>query len=101
MLPVRVCGLRWRIEYSRMRAKLYNKAVRREVPIAWRDPDGLLIESVIDFAFEHAGGWTVIDYKTDEEFRGDEPAYRRQAGMYAAAINAANGAPVAALLMRV
>ena len=74
---------------------------RREVPIAWRDPDGLLIEGVIDLAFEHAGGWTVIDYKTDEEFRGDEPAYRRQAGMYAAAVNAANGAPVAALLMRV
>ncbi|HEX5022064.1 MAG TPA: PD-(D/E)XK nuclease family protein, partial [Candidatus Binatia bacterium] len=74
---------------------------RREVPIAWRDPNGLLIEGVIDLAFEHAGGWTVIDYKTDEEFRADEPAYRRQAGMYAAAINAANGAPVAALLMRV
>ena len=53
---------------------------RREVPIAWRDPDGLLIEGVIDLAFEHAGGWTVIDYKTDEEFRGDEPAYRRQVG---------------------
>jgi hypothetical protein len=43
----------------------------------------------------------VIDFKTDEEFRGDEPAYRRQVGMYAAAINAATGAPVAALLMRV
>jgi ATP-dependent helicase/nuclease subunit A len=74
---------------------------RREVPIAWRDPNGLLIEGVIDLAFEHAGGWTVIDYKTDEEFRGNEPAYQRQAGMYAAAIKAANGAPVAALLMRV
>jgi ATP-dependent helicase/nuclease subunit A len=74
---------------------------RREVPIAWRDPDGLLIEGVIDLAFEQAGGWTVIDFKTDEEFRGDEPAYRRQVGMYAAAIKAANGAPVSALLMRV
>jgi ATP-dependent helicase/nuclease subunit A len=74
---------------------------RREVPIAWRDPDGLLIEGVIDLAFEQAGGWTVIDFKTDEEFRGDEPAYRRQVGMYAAAIKAANGVPVSALLMRV
>jgi ATP-dependent exoDNAse (exonuclease V) beta subunit len=74
---------------------------RREVPIVWRDSEGLLIEGVIDLAFEQAGTWTVIDFKTDEEFRGDEPAYRRQVGMYAAAINAANGAPVAALLMRV
>ena len=74
---------------------------RREVPIAWRDPDGLLVEGVIDLAVEHADGWTVIDFKTDEEFRADEPAYRRQVAMYAAAIKAASGAPVAALLMRV
>jgi ATP-dependent exoDNAse (exonuclease V) beta subunit len=74
---------------------------RREVSIAWRDSDGSLIEGVIDLAFEQAGGWTVIDFKTDEEFRGDEPAYRRQVGMYAAAIKAANGASVAAFLMRV
>ncbi|HEX9274126.1 MAG TPA: PD-(D/E)XK nuclease family protein, partial [Candidatus Binatia bacterium] len=74
---------------------------RREAPIAWRDPDGLLVEGVIDLAFEQAGGWTVIDFKTDEEFRGNEPAYRRQVRMYASAIQAANGARVAALLMRV
>ncbi len=74
---------------------------RREVPIAWRDTNGLLIEGVVDLAFEQAGGWTVIDFKTDEEFRGNEPAYRRQVGMYASAIQAANGARVSALLMRV
>ena len=74
---------------------------RREVPIAWRDSEGSLIEGAIDLAFERAGSWTVIDFKTDEELRADEPVYRRQVGMYAAAINAANGSPVAALLMRV
>ena len=74
---------------------------RREVPIAWLDSNGLLIEGVIDLAFERAGGWTVIDFKTDEEFRGDETAYRRQVGIYKAAIKAANGAPVSAVLMRV
>jgi ATP-dependent exoDNAse (exonuclease V) beta subunit len=74
---------------------------RREVPIAWRDTNGLLIEGVIDLAFEQAGGWTVIDFKTDEEFGGNEPAYRRQVGMYASAIQAANGARVSALIMRV
>ncbi|HEX4989955.1 MAG TPA: PD-(D/E)XK nuclease family protein, partial [Candidatus Binatia bacterium] len=74
---------------------------RREAPIAWRDPDGLLVEGVIDLAFEQTDGWTVIDFKTDEEFRGNEPAYRRQLGMYASAIRAANGARVTALLMHV
>ena len=74
---------------------------RREVPITWRDPEGLLVEGVIDLAFEQTDGWTVVDFKTDEEFRGNEPAYRRQVGMYAAAIQAANGARVSALLIRV
>jgi ATP-dependent exoDNAse (exonuclease V) beta subunit len=73
---------------------------RREVPIVWRDPDGLLVEGVVDLAFEQGEGWTVIDFKTDEEFRGNEPAYRRQVGMYASAIGAATGVRVAALLMR-
>jgi ATP-dependent helicase/nuclease subunit A len=74
---------------------------RREVPIAWRDKNGSLIEGVIDLAFAQTDGWTVIDFKTDEEFRGNELAYRRQVGMYAAAVEAANGAQVSAVLMRV
>jgi ATP-dependent exoDNAse (exonuclease V) beta subunit len=74
---------------------------RREVPIAWRDADGLLTEGVIDLAFEQAKAWTVIDFKTDEEFRGNELSYRRQVGTYASAIQAANGARVSAVLMRV
>jgi ATP-dependent exoDNAse (exonuclease V) beta subunit len=72
---------------------------RRETPIAWRDPDGSLIEGVVDLAFEQSGGWTVIDFKTDEEFRANETAYQRQVGMYAKAIEAATGAEVAQVLM--
>jgi ATP-dependent exoDNAse (exonuclease V) beta subunit len=74
---------------------------RREAPIAWRDADGWLIEGVVDLAFEEAEGWTVIDFKTDEEFRGNELAYRRQVGMYASGIQAAKAAQVSAILMRV
>ena len=74
---------------------------RREVPVGWRNSDGLLIEGVIDLAFEQSEGWKVIDFKTDEEFRGNEPVYKRQVAMYAAAIEAASGKRVAALLMRV
>jgi ATP-dependent exoDNAse (exonuclease V) beta subunit len=71
------------------------------VPIAWRDTDGSLTEGVIDLAFEQTEGWTVIDFKTDEEFRGNESVYRRQVGMYARAVEAAKGAQVSALLVRV
>ncbi len=74
---------------------------RREVPIAWRDNSGSLVEGVIDLAFQQADGWMVIDFKTDEEFRGNELAYRRQVAMYASGIRAANGGRVSALVMRV
>jgi ATP-dependent exoDNAse (exonuclease V) beta subunit len=87
--------------FDRARQAAQQGRCRREVPIAWRNTEGLLIEGIIDLAFEQAEGWTVIDFKTDEEFRGNEPAYRRQVGMYVSAIEAANGARVSALLMRV
>ena len=74
---------------------------RREVPVVWRDSNGVLIEGVVDLAFEQIDGWIVIDFKTDEEFRGNELAYRRQVEMYAAAIQAAIGTPVSPVLMRV
>jgi ATP-dependent exoDNAse (exonuclease V) beta subunit len=86
---------------NRARDAAQHGRCRREVPVAWRDANGLLIEGVIDLAFEQVGDWTVIDFKTDEEFSGNEPAYRRQVGMYASAIQAANCAQVSALLMRV
>jgi len=74
---------------------------RRETPVAWRDADGSLIEGIVDLAFEQGQEWTIIDFKTDEELGGNESAYRRQVGMYAAAIQAANGATVSAVLMQV
>jgi ATP-dependent exoDNAse (exonuclease V) beta subunit len=87
--------------FDEARSAALEGRCRREVPIAWREGDGSLIEGVIDLAFEGAEGWTVVDFKTDEEFRGNESAYRRQVGMYAAAVGAANGRPALAILMRV
>ena len=41
-------------------------------------PDGTLVEGIVDLAFEEAGEWTVVDYKTDREIaarrRGPIPA---------------------------
>jgi ATP-dependent exoDNAse (exonuclease V) beta subunit len=72
---------------------------RREVPIAWRDGE-TLIEGVIDLAFEDDAGWIVLDFKTDEELRGDTRA-GRQVGLYAAAINKATERPASAVVLRV
>jgi ATP-dependent exoDNAse (exonuclease V) beta subunit len=87
--------------FVRARQAARRDRCRREVPVMWRAADDSLLEGVIDLAFEDDSGWTVVDFKTDEEIGGNENAYRRQVAMYAEAIAAAKGARVSALLMRV
>ena len=43
---------------------------RREVPVAVVASDGVVVEGVVDAAFVDAGGWTVVDFKTDVEIAG-------------------------------
>jgi ATP-dependent helicase/nuclease subunit A len=65
-------------------------------------PDGTLIEGIVDLAFEEAGEWTVVDYKTDREVAASgEEQYRRQVALYASAIAQATGQPARGILMRV
>jgi ATP-dependent exoDNAse (exonuclease V) beta subunit len=59
------------------------------------------MEGVVDIAFEQDRRWIVIDFKTDEDLGEHEIVYRRQVGLYAAAIEAATGRPATAMLMRV
>jgi ATP-dependent helicase/nuclease subunit A len=59
------------------------------------------MEGVVDLAFEQDQRWIVIDFKTDEDLGQNETVYRRQVGLYAAAIEAATGRPATAMLMRV
>jgi ATP-dependent exoDNAse (exonuclease V) beta subunit len=72
---------------------------RREVPIAWREKDGGLVEGVIDLAFKEDGRWALVDFKTEEELRSTEAAYRRQLGLYAAAVASACESPVSSFLL--
>ncbi len=83
------------------RAAAKQNRCRREAPIAWRDPEGFLTEGVVDLAFEQDQRWIVVDFKTDADLGENEIAYRRQVGLYAAAVEAATGRPVTAMLMRV
>ena len=89
----------WVFDQARSAAKQH--LCRREAPIAWRDHEGFLMEGVVDIAFEQDRRWIVIDFKTDEDLGEHEIVYRRQVGLYAAAIEAATGRPATAMLMRV
>ena len=74
--------------------------LRREIPVAHDRADGLLAEGVIDLAFREAAGWVVVDFKTDAELIAPRQ-YEEQLRLYAAAITAATGEPVQALLFGV
>src|SRR4051812_22527382 len=86
----------------RARAADARGACRRETPITYTAADGTLIEGIVDLAFEEAGEWIVVNYKTDREIAATgEDRYRRQVALYASAIAQATGRPSRAVLMRV
>ena len=86
----------------RARAADARGACRRETPITCTLRDGLLVEGVVDMAFEEHGEWTVVDYKTDRELASvGEDRYRRQVALYASAIAQATGQPSKGVLVRV
>jgi hypothetical protein len=72
---------------------------RRETPVVWRDGDRI-VEGVVDLAFEEEDRWTLVDFKTDEEF-GPGATHQRQVGFYASAVEAACARPVSAFLLRI
>jgi ATP-dependent exoDNAse (exonuclease V) beta subunit len=86
----------------RARAADARGACRRETPVTYTLPDGTMLEGIVDLAFEEAGEWTVVDYKTDRELAASgEDRYRRQVALYASAIAQATGQPAHGVLMRV
>jgi ATP-dependent exoDNAse (exonuclease V) beta subunit len=84
-----------------LRAAAAAPVVRRETPLSLVDDDGILVEGVVDLAFRDGAGWTVIDYKTDQELAARADVYRRQVALYARALMAATGIPARAVLLRV
>src|SRR5262249_20944577 len=73
---------------------------RRECPVTTVEPDGTLLEGVVDLAFEEAGGWTVVDFKTNGELAGSLARYRRQVSAYASVVERVTGRPARAVLLR-
>jgi ATP-dependent helicase/nuclease subunit A len=77
---------------------------RREIPIALKLDDGVMVEGIVDLAFQDpapAGDWTIVDYKTDFEVEGRLEEYRNQVALYALAIARATGQRSRAVLLRI
>ncbi len=71
---------------------------RRETPVTLFEND-VLLEGVVDLAFEESGAWTIVEFKTDEELETHLDRYQKQVGLYAKAINLSTGQPAKAVLM--
>jgi ATP-dependent helicase/nuclease subunit A len=86
---------------ARARGAAARGTCRRETPVTITLPDGMLVEGVVDLAFEEEGRWVVVDYKTDRELAAaGEDRYRRQVALYASAIAQATGARTSGVLVR-
>jgi ATP-dependent exoDNAse (exonuclease V) beta subunit len=85
---------------QRAAAAVLKGSCRREVPVALQLEDGVIVEGVIDLAFQEDGAWTVVDYKTDFEIKGRLEEYKNQVGLYALAVSRATGQEVRAMLLR-
>ena len=83
---------------ARVRA---SRSVARETPVSWLQPDGTLIEGVLDLAFEDGDRTMVVDFKTDHELSAGETRYRAQLHQYVSAVRRATGRQTAGVLFRV
>ena len=73
---------------------------RCETPITSVEPDGSILEGVLDLAFENGDGWTVIDFKIQAEPGGSLARYRRQVTAYAEVVARLTNRRVTAVLLR-
>jgi len=88
---------------KRAAAAAKNLTCRREVPIAVQLEDCVIVEGVVDLAFQEeamGGPWIVIDYKTDFEVKGRLEEYQKQVALYALAIARATGLETRPVLFR-
>jgi hypothetical protein len=65
--------------------------------------DGTLAGGVVDLAFLKTAGklaeWTVVDFKTHQEFSGEAVRYIRQVKLYVAAVRAATVLPTSGIIL--
>ena len=84
-------------------ASAQTGGLRREVPVLLRTDDGSLVEGVVDLAFRQEAsdfaGWTVVDFKTDQELEGSSARYLDQVRLYSMAVREATNLPTRGVLL--
>jgi ATP-dependent helicase/nuclease subunit A len=93
-----VCAVLRHALMARARA---STRLRHETPVTWTQKDGMLIEGVLDLAFDEDDGTTVVDFKTDHELSAGEARYRAQLQKYVDAVAMATGRPAKGVLFKV
>jgi ATP-dependent exoDNAse (exonuclease V) beta subunit len=67
--------------------------IRREAPVLLTLEDGSIAEGVLDLAFREQtsdfDGWSIVDFKTDQEFSTEASHYIAQVDLYVCAVQAA------------
>jgi ATP-dependent exoDNAse (exonuclease V) beta subunit len=76
---------------------------RRETPVLLQREEGILVEGVVDLAFQQEtsdfNGWVVVDFKTSREFEANQAKYTAQVGLYVEAIHKATRLPTKGALL--
>jgi len=85
----------------RARKALVKGQCRREVPVTFTQQGGRIVEGIVDLAFLEKDVWTVVDFKTDRDLASGLEHYKRQVGLYCAAIARATGQQSRGILMHV
>jgi ATP-dependent helicase/nuclease subunit A len=75
--------------------------VRRETPVVDVLGVGEMLEGTIDLAFHDARGWTVVEFKTDDDLDAHLDAYKAQTESYVKAIERATRERTRGVLLRV
>ena len=82
------------------RADFWRQAVGSEhsveTPFTFGEPSNRLVSGVVDLMFNVAGGWQVIDYKTDVELSARAGAYQEQLKAYERALASCGLSPLPA-----
>ena len=86
---------------ERAREAALEGRCRRETPVTITLSDGNIVEGILDLAFCHEDAWTVVDFKTDLEVEKELEHYKRQVGLYSAAVSRTTGKATSAILIYV
>ena len=77
--------------------------IRREAPVLLTLEDGSIAEGLLDLAFREQtsdfDGWTVVDFKTDQEFSTEARHYIEQVDLYVRAVQAATELPARGIIL--